>query len=130
MADPVTMNKISTLVDLLRLRAEQEPDRCAYIFLKDGEREHSLFTHNELDHRARAIAATLQSMGAAGERVLLPLSSGLDFIAAFFGCQYAGAMAIPAQPPRTGKQPGPPGSHHAGCATENGADDRRGFELH
>jgi acyl-CoA synthetase (AMP-forming)/AMP-acid ligase II len=42
----------------------------------------------------------LQSAGAAQQRVLLLFSPGLDYIAAFFGCLYAKAVAVPAYPPR------------------------------
>jgi acyl-CoA synthetase (AMP-forming)/AMP-acid ligase II len=38
-------------------------------------------------------------MGATGERVLLLYPSGLEYIAAFFGCLYAGAIAVTAYPP-------------------------------
>ena len=39
-------------------------------------------------------------MGLEGERALLLYPAGLDFIAAFFGCLYAGVVAVPAYPPR------------------------------
>ena len=58
------------------------------------------WTYAELDRRARAIAAWLQSLGLQGERALLLYPAGLDFIAAFFGCVYAGVVAVPAYPPR------------------------------
>ena len=48
----------------------------------------------------RAIAASLQAMEMGGERALLLYPSGLDFVAAFFGCLYAGVTAVPAYPPR------------------------------
>ena len=88
------------LVDLLRQRAQNQPDRTAYIFLEDGETETGSFTYRELDQQAQAIAARLQSLVAPGERALLLYPSGLKFIAAFFGCLYAGIVAVPAYPPR------------------------------
>ena len=39
-------------------------------------------------------------MEMEGERALLLYPSGLDFVAAFFGCLYAGVTAVPAYPPR------------------------------
>ncbi len=39
-------------------------------------------------------------MGLSGERALLLYPAGLEFIAAFFGCLYAGVIAVPAYPPR------------------------------
>ena len=98
-----------TLVDLLRQRAERHPDKVAFDFTPDGEEHHRL-TYDELDIRTRAIASTLQRQGAAGERVLLMCPSGLDFIAGFFGCLYAGAVAVPVHPPVRNKLIGRIGS--------------------
>ncbi|HEU4325455.1 MAG TPA: beta-ketoacyl synthase N-terminal-like domain-containing protein, partial [Roseiflexaceae bacterium] len=92
-------NTHATIPDLLRERALAQPDRRAYVFLEDGERETERLSYGELDARARAIAALLQREGAAGERVLLCLPAGLDYVAAFFGCLYAGAVAVPVYPP-------------------------------
>ena len=39
-------------------------------------------------------------MNLVGQRALLLYPAGLDFIAAFFGCLYAGVVAVPAYPPR------------------------------
>ncbi|HEX2269404.1 MAG TPA: AMP-binding protein, partial [Pyrinomonadaceae bacterium] len=53
-----------------------------------------------MDRRARAIAASLYAAGIKdGDRVLLLYPPGLDFTAAFFGCLYAGVVAIPVYPP-------------------------------
>ena len=93
-------DKASTLVDLLRYRALHKPDCVAYTFLLDGETESARLTYQELDLQARAIAAEIQSLDATGERVLLLYSPGLEFIAGFFGCLYAGVIAVPAYPPR------------------------------
>jgi acyl-CoA synthetase (AMP-forming)/AMP-acid ligase II/acyl carrier protein len=95
-----TKAKFSTVVDLLRDRAQDEPDRVAYTFLRDGENESASLTYRELDLQAMAIAAQLQILGTAGERALLLYPPGLEFIAAFFGCLYAGVVAVPAYPPR------------------------------
>ncbi|BFU90192.1 MAG: hypothetical protein NTAFB01_13790 [Nitrospira sp.] len=91
---------IATLVDLARRRAAGLADRSAYIFLGDGDSETCELTYGELDRRARAIAAWLQSLGAQGERALLLYPPGLDYIAAFFGCLYAEVVAVPAYPPQ------------------------------
>jgi amino acid adenylation domain-containing protein len=90
------MNFVSTV----RSRAAETPQVVAYTFLADSETE---VTYSELDRQARGIGAALQDLGATGERVLLLFHSGLDFIAAFFGCLYAGAVAVPAYPPRSAR---------------------------
>lgn len=92
--------KQTTLVDILRQRALAQPDQRAFTFLIDGEIEEQTITYAELDQQARAIAAWLQEMDAAGERALLLYPSGLDFIAALFGCFYAGVVAVPTYPAR------------------------------
>ena len=91
----------STLLDVLRFRAEQEPERQAYVFLVDGETAEIGLSYGELDARARAIGALLQNRVQSGEPVLLLYPPGLDYIAAFFGCLYAGAVAVPVYPPKS-----------------------------
>lgn len=92
----------STLVDVLRRRALQQPTRLAYKFLKYtttgcSERD---WTYQELDQQARLIAAVLTNLGVFQQPVLLLFPSGLEYIAALYGCFYAGAIAVPAYPPR------------------------------
>ncbi|NER35047.1 MAG: fatty acyl-AMP ligase [Oscillatoria sp. SIO1A7] len=97
------MPNYSTIVSLLRDRATSEPDKIGYSFLgEDGETVKASLTYQELDRQARAIAAQLQNLGAAGERALLiyPFSQGLEFVAGFFGCLYAGVTAVTTYPPR------------------------------
>jgi 8-amino-7-oxononanoate synthase len=88
------------LVDLLRHRAAHQSADTAFMYLVDGETDEIAWSYAELDRRVRAIAAWLQSLGLQGERALLLYPAGLDFIAAFFGCVYAGVVAVPAYPPR------------------------------
>ncbi|UFJ41460.1 amino acid adenylation domain-containing protein [Brevibacillus humidisoli] len=89
----------STMVELLQWRGREQPDQEAYRFLLDGEMTEESMTYAELDRQARMIGGMLQQMGAVGERVLLLYQPGLDYIAAFFGCLYAGSIAVPAYPP-------------------------------
>ncbi len=97
---PGTFFGPATFVDLVRHRAKYQPDEIAFIYLVDGENEQIQLTNRELDRQARAIAAWLQSLGMQGERALLLYPPGLEFISAFFGCLYAGVVAVPAYPPR------------------------------
>lgn len=89
----------TTLNDILRWRAVHQPERLAYAYLADGEEEKARITYAEMDARARAVAARLQSLGGAGERALLIFPAGIDFITTFYGCLYAGVVAMPAAPP-------------------------------
>src|SRR5690349_13795732 len=89
-----------TLVELLRRRAQQQSEQLAHTFIADGDGVEITLTYAQLDQEARRIATRLQSLNAHGERVLLLYPPGLEFIAAFFGCLYAGAIAVPVYPPR------------------------------
>src|SRR5262249_16676510 len=92
-------------VDLLGRRAVEGPDRPIFAFLPDGEPSGEVtITRGELDAKARAIAVRLQDLGLArGDRALLLYPPGLEFIAAFFGCLYAGVLAVPAYLPRVNR---------------------------
>ncbi|HIQ21197.1 MAG TPA: aminotransferase class I/II-fold pyridoxal phosphate-dependent enzyme [Planctomycetes bacterium] len=97
---PGTFFGPNTLVELVRLRAERQPDDVAFTYLVDGEGQQVEITYAELDRRARAIGAWLGSLGLTGQRALLLHPAGLEFIVAFFGCLYGGVVAVPAYPPR------------------------------
>jgi 8-amino-7-oxononanoate synthase len=97
---PGTFFGPSNLVELLRHRARCQPETIAFTYLVDGENEQVHLTYRELDRQARAIGAWLESHDLVGERALLLYPAGLEFIAAFFGCLYAGVIAVPVYPPR------------------------------
>jgi len=94
---------LPTLVDLLQHRADVQGQQAAYTFLGDGERDTVTWTYADLDRQARAIGATLQAYQSTNQRVVLLYPPGLDYIAAFFGCLYAGAIAVPAYPPQSAR---------------------------
>jgi len=97
---PDGLGQGSSLVDLVQYRARCQPHQVAYTFLRDGEAEETRWTYADLDRRTRAIAAQLQAHHLQGERALLLYPPGLDYLAAFLGCLYAGVVAVPAYPPR------------------------------
>ncbi|HSS76217.1 MAG TPA: AMP-binding protein, partial [Thermoanaerobaculia bacterium] len=92
--------EFATPAGMLRARAEERPGQLAFTFLADGQAEGNRLTYAGLDAQAQAIAAALHEVAAPGERALLLYPPGLEFIAAFFGCLYAGVVAVPAYPPR------------------------------
>jgi acyl-CoA synthetase (AMP-forming)/AMP-acid ligase II len=93
----------STLVDRLRDLADRYPHQLAYTFLSDGKEEGQQLTYAALEQRVRAIAALLQREGRRGERALLLYPQGLEVIAAFCGCLYAGVIAVPVPSPEAGR---------------------------
>ncbi|HEX9354418.1 MAG TPA: AMP-binding protein, partial [Streptosporangiaceae bacterium] len=91
-----------TVTELLRYRAEHDPDRVAYRFLDYGAASDpvvSEISYGDLDRGARAAAAALATSGRRGGRVLFLCSPGLPYIVHFYGCLYAGMIAVPAFPP-------------------------------
>jgi acyl transferase domain-containing protein/acyl-CoA synthetase (AMP-forming)/AMP-acid ligase II/NADPH:quinone reductase-like Zn-dependent oxidoreductase/NADP-dependent 3-hydroxy acid dehydrogenase YdfG/acyl carrier protein len=87
------------LIELLRQRAEAEPDGRLFTFLRDGEQDEEHITYGELDAAARTLAVELAERTQPGDRALLVYAPGLDYIRAFFGCLYAGVVAVPLYPP-------------------------------
>src|SRR5438874_166822 len=88
-----------TMMHLLQMRAGREAGTCGYTYCADdGER--LTLPVAALERRARAIAAALQQVSRPGERAVLVYPPGLDFIAAFFGCVFAGVLPVPATYPK------------------------------
>lgn len=96
---PEALHFVSDLVSLLRLRAAQQGERTAYVFLADGESESVRLSYAELDQEVRALVGQIQRVAANGARALLLYLPGLEYIKAFFACLYAGVVAVPAHPP-------------------------------
>jgi len=94
----------NTLVQALQQRAAGQPDRIALRFLAEEASEGAVLSYHQLDLRARTIAAALQAQVPRGERAVLLFPSGPDYVAAFFGCLYAGVIAVPAYPPESARQ--------------------------
>ncbi|NNA96689.1 non-ribosomal peptide synthetase [Pseudomonas gessardii] len=90
-----------TLVQSLQRRAAQTPDQVALRFLAESADDSVVLSYRDLDLRARTIAAALQASAGLGERAVLLFPSGPDYVAAFFGCLYAGVIAVPAYPPES-----------------------------
>ncbi|WP_411378981.1 non-ribosomal peptide synthetase [Pseudomonas sp. MPB26] len=90
-----------TLVQSLQRRAAQTPDQVALRFLAESAEQSVVLSYRDLDQRARCIAAALQANASQGDRAVLLFPSGPDYVAAFFGCLYAGVIAVPAYPPES-----------------------------
>jgi len=93
------LKSVETLSELLQFRGETHPD-AGYNWL-DGDLEASAsISLTQLDRRARAIAKEIREHVNINENVFLMYPPGLEFIEAFFGCMYAGVVAVPTYPPR------------------------------
>ncbi|WP_225888940.1 non-ribosomal peptide synthase/polyketide synthase [Myxococcus xanthus] len=88
----------ATLLELLETQTQFLGERSLYTFLEDGG-DDAVLSYAGLDLRARRIGAALQALARAGERAVLLYPPGLEYVAGFFGCLYAGLVAVPAYPP-------------------------------
>ncbi|MDE1165525.1 MAG: non-ribosomal peptide synthase/polyketide synthase [Pseudomonas sp.] len=90
-----------SLAHALMRQANTRADEPALRFLDGQSAEGIVLTYGQLDARARLIAQAMLQRASAGDRALLLLPSGPDYVAAFFGCLYAGVIAVPAYPPES-----------------------------
>lgn len=99
MGSMIEVNMYSRISEVLQRQAQSLPDKIAFKYLINQEEVDS-FTYSELDLEARKIAIALREHGLReNDRALMVYPPGLEFIAAFFGCLYAGIIAVPAVPP-------------------------------
>jgi len=89
----------TTLLEMLEGQTGRIPDLRAYTYRSEDGSEQVL-TYADLQRRARAIAVVIRQTAQPGDRVVLVYPAGLDFLAAFFGCIYAGVLAVPATYPK------------------------------
>ncbi len=92
-------------ISVLEHWAERRPDATAYIFT-DVESVEQRLTYGQLWSDVRALAGYMQERCRirSGDRVLLLYPPGLDFVTGFFACHAAGAIAVPAYPPRRNRK--------------------------
>ncbi|WP_102811000.1 non-ribosomal peptide synthetase [Burkholderia pseudomallei] len=99
------MQQAGTIVHVLQRHAGERPDALAYHFIESPETGAGpQLTYRQLDERARRVAAYLRQHANENDRVLLFFPPGLEYIAAFLGCLYAGVIAVPLYPPRRGEK--------------------------
>jgi len=82
------------LHDLLSRAASRSPDKPATVF------EGNALSYREILQRSEALAGHLQQACGVrrGDRVLLDLQNGADFVVALFGVLRADAVAVPVSP--------------------------------
>jgi len=90
--------------DLLQAHAARDGARVALTFLGDGDAPSAVLDYRTLDLRATAIAAALQARVPRGSRVLLVFPNDHHYVTAFFGCLYAGMIAVPVYPPASSRR--------------------------
>lgn len=93
------MDHFDTIIDALAARSESAT--TAYIFLTDGTSDSEIrWTFRDTAAQSRAVAAQLGDRGiGAGDRVVLAVNPGLDYVAALYATMWLGAVPVPSFPP-------------------------------
>ncbi|KAL7840607.1 hypothetical protein AOLI_G00259300 [Acnodon oligacanthus] len=93
--------KFLFLSEVLQWRAQTTPDHVLFTLLSSRGAVLSSLTCLQLHKRAEKIAAMLMERGHLqdGDHVALVYPPGIDLIAAFYGCLYAGCVPITVRPP-------------------------------
>jgi acyl-CoA synthetase (AMP-forming)/AMP-acid ligase II/acyl carrier protein len=73
-------------------------------YLLDGERESHVVSFGDLETHAINVAHQLLQKVRPGDRVLLLFPPGIEFLYGFLGCLYAGVIAVPAYPSKSGRR--------------------------
>uniref|UniRef100_A0AAR2J9Z2 DMAP1-binding domain-containing protein n=1 Tax=Pygocentrus nattereri TaxID=42514 RepID=A0AAR2J9Z2_PYGNA len=89
------------LSEALQWRAQSDPDHVLYILLNAKGAAVSTATCLQLHKRAEKITAALLERGGinTGDNVVLLYPPGIDLIASFYGCLYAGCIPVTVRPP-------------------------------
>lgn len=97
--DASTESSPWTITEAVHTWAQVYPNKPALRFVREDGGEDEI-TYQELDAWALSLAEDLRTNWEVGARVLLLFPPGLDFVAAFLGCLYAGMVAVPICPPK------------------------------
>lgn len=82
--------------EVIQYNCKRFPEKIALKFLNNGETdEQDNLTYLELDDYAKSILSIIRSVCGKGERVLILLPSGHEFVASFVACLYGGFVAVP-----------------------------------
>ncbi|XP_029101981.1 disco-interacting protein 2 homolog C isoform X2 [Scleropages formosus] len=101
MEDNDQARKFLFLSEVLQWRSQTTPDHVLFTLLSSRGAITNSLTCLQLHKRAEKIAALLAERGHLqdGDHVALVYPPGLDLIAAFYGCLYAGCVPITVRPP-------------------------------
>lgn len=94
LADPLHF-EFAGLTHALLHWADRMPDVSAVTLLEKGEEATARISFGQLAEDARGIAATLVREGLAGQPLLVPAQTNLDFVRGFYAALFAGAIAVP-----------------------------------
>ena len=88
---------MSSILQYLERNAAKDGTAFTYLQGKDVA---EMLSFVQLENDAKTLATKLLSRVNPGDRLLLLMPDGLDYIRLFFACLYAGVIAVPMYPPR------------------------------
>lgn len=91
-------------MSLLESHAAELGEKPAFVFLEDGLVESGSRSFAQLAANAHRIGAQVQSRGFDHGPILLFYPQGLEFVDAFFGAMFAGAVPVPAFAPNAHRE--------------------------
>ncbi len=90
----------TNLIELLQHQARINGHKTCFSYLSNGIDVVESITYSELEIRAKAIAVEFRSLSKSGDRAMLLMPNGIDYIVGFWACIYAGLIAVTAYPPQ------------------------------
>ncbi|KZN51069.1 non-ribosomal peptide synthetase [Pseudoalteromonas luteoviolacea] len=94
------MNAI-TIMDHLAQHVAQQPDKTALVCV--DKKAHTPWSYGELYAQSLMVASHLKNHVVAGDRALILMDTGIEYVTSFLACQYLGVTAIPSFPPESTK---------------------------
>ncbi|MBA3464122.1 MAG: fatty acyl-AMP ligase [Deltaproteobacteria bacterium] len=99
MTPEVIISRFATYLHAFDDAVSARPADPLFTFLTDGTGDGVTWTYADLHREASRVAAMLRASVPASAPVLLMAPPGLEYLAGFYGCLYAGVIAVPAYPP-------------------------------
>lgn len=97
------MSTYNTLPGLLMQHAKNFADKPALIYLNEDGSENARISYSALIGRSIYYAEKLKTAFQPGDRSLLMLNAGIDFVVAYLACLFSGVIAVPVNLPKRNK---------------------------
>ena len=90
----IAATKTSNWLQVLEQQASLHSEKIALTELSAQTGATTHISYQELSLRAKALAFDISSHSQFGDRVILLMPSGIDYVVSFFACIYAGVQAV------------------------------------
>lgn len=101
-------------IEVLEQQAHLRPNQLAFtesstastspLGCEPGQLLDKSISYSALSQRVKALAVELQRHSQFGDRVLMVMPAGIDYVIGFFACIYANVIAVTAYPPNSKKR--------------------------